>query len=220
MRATVIEDQTLMRDYLIALLRKHCDATEVIGIGSMKELAEREAELRGVRLFVFDIDLGDGTTIDWAVDRAGRGEGSALVALSSIGAQFPFKKLQAAGISLAHKGDREAEIAEIIQRTLAGSAVISKRVMDVMSAGARDPQSPLKLLGPKEQQILGLLGQRLSNDEIADIVGTAPLTVADHRKRIMRKLDLHTIEEIIDFAIRHGLIFDSKAAAAKTKLKP
>lgn len=220
MRAAVIEDQTLMRDYLIALLRKHCGATEVVGIGSMKELAASEAELKGVRLFVFDIDLGDGTTIDWVIERAARADGAVFVALSSIGAQFPFKKLQAAGISLAHKGDREADIADIIQRTLAGSVVISKRVMEVISAGARDPQSPLKLLGPKEQQILGLLGQRLSNDEIADIVGAAANTVADHRKRIMRKLDLHTIEEIIDFAIRHGLVFDSTAAAAKSRIKP
>lgn len=220
MRAAVIEDQTLMRDYLGALLRKHCGVTEVIGIGSMKELTEREAELKNVGLILFDIDLGDGTTIDWAVARATQADAGALVALSSIGAQFPFKKLQGAGISLAHKGDREADIAEIIQRTLAGSAVISKRVMEVISAGARDPQSPLKLLGPKEQQILALLGQRLSNDDIADIVGTSPNTVADHRKRIMRKLDLHTIEEIIDFAIRHGLVFDSAAVAAKNRVKP
>ncbi len=220
MRAAVIEDQTLMRDYLIALLRKHVGATEIVGIGSMKELAAQEAALRGVGLILLDIDLGDGTTLDWVLERAARGETGAMVAISSIGAQFPFKKIQSAGISLAHKNDSEKEIVDIIQRTLSGGTVISKRVMEVMSAGARDPQSPLKLLGPKEQQILGLLGQRLSNDEIAEILGSAPNTVADHRKRIMRKLDLHNIEGLIDFAIRHGVVFDSKAAAAKASLKP
>jgi DNA-binding NarL/FixJ family response regulator len=220
MRAAVIEDQTLMRDYFIALLRKHVGATEVVGIGSMKELAEQEAALKGVGLILLDIDLGDGTTLDWVLERAARGDASPMVAISSIGAQFPFKKLQTAGISLAHKNDSEKDIVDVIQRTLSGGVVISKRVMEVMSAGARDPQSPLKLLGPKEQQILGLLGQRLSNDEIAEILGSAPNTVADHRKRIMRKLELHNIEGLIDFAIRHGLVFDSKAAAAKAAIKP
>lgn len=220
MRAAVIEDQTLMRDYLIALLRKHCNATEVVGIGSMKELAERETELEGMRLIVLDIDLGDGTTLDWAVERTARVKDCAMVAVSSIGASMPFKKLQGAGISLVHKNDGERELADIIQRALGGGVTVSRRVMDLISAGARDPQSPLKLLGPKEQQILGLLGQRLSNEEIAEILGSAPNTIADHRKRIMRKLDLHNIEDIIDYAIRHGLVFDSKAAAAKSALKP
>jgi DNA-binding NarL/FixJ family response regulator len=220
MRAVVIEDQTLMRDYLGALLRKHCGATEVISIGSMAELARREGEITGARLILFDIDLGDGSTLDWARERAGRGENAALVAVSSIGAQFPFKQLQAAGISLAHKNDSEKELADLIRRTLAGAAVISRHVMELIGAAARDPHSPLKLLGPREQQVLGLLGQRLANEEIAAVLGCTVGTVADHRKRIMRKLDLHNIEQLIDCAIRHGLVFDSTAAATKVRFRP
>ena len=220
MRTAVIEDQTLMRDYLSALLRKHCAATAVVGIGSMKELREREQKLADARLIVFDIDLGDGTTLDWAMERAGRDKDCTLVAVSSINASLPFKKLQNAGISLAHKNDSEKALTDMIRRALAGGVTFSRRVMELISSGARDPHSPLKLLGPKEQQVLGLLGQRLTNEEIAELLGSAPPTIADHSKRIMRKLDLHTIEEIIGYAIRHGLVFDSKAAAAKSQLKP
>jgi DNA-binding NarL/FixJ family response regulator len=220
MRAAVIEDQTLMRDYLNAFLRKHCSATEVVSIGSMQELAARESELAGVRLIVFDIDLGDGTTVDWALARREGGATEVMVAVSSIGAQFPFKKLQTAGISLAHKNDSEKELLDVIRRAQDGAVVISRRVMDLIAAGGRDVQSPFKLLGPKEQQVLGMLGQRLTNEEIAELIGSAPATVADHRKRIMRKLELHNIEQLIDYAIRHGLVFDSKAAAAKAALKP
>ncbi len=217
MRAAVIEDQTLMRDYFAALLRKRCGVTAVVGIGSMAELNRRQAELTGVDLVLFDIDLGDGSTVDWAVERAIAGNGGALVAVSSIGAQFPFKRLQAAGISLAHKNDSEKELVDLIQRTLGGSMVISRHVMDLMGAGARDPHSPLKFLGQREQEVLGLLGQRLSNDEVAAMLGCTPNNVADHRKRIMRKLELHSIEELIECAIRHGLVFDSKAAAARPR---
>jgi len=219
MRAVVIEDQTLMRDYLGALLRKHCGATEITGIASMAELAQRGAEIDAARLILFDIDLGDGSTLDWAREQAVRGN-AALVAVSSIGTQFPFKQLQAAGISLAHKNDSEKELADLIRRTLTGAVVISRHVMELISAGARDPQSPLKFLGPREQQVLGLLGQRLSNDEIAALLGCTPSNVADHRKRIMRKLDLHNIEQLIDCAIRHGLVFGSQAAAARPRLRP
>jgi len=220
MRAVVIEDQTLMRDYFAALLRKRCGATEVVAIGSMAELRRREAELAAADLILFDIDLGDGSTIDWAIGRAQAGAAGVMVAVSSIGAQFPFRRLQATGISLAHKNDGEKELVDLIQRALSGSLVVSRHVMELMGAGARDPHSPLKFLGPREQQVLGLLGQRLSNEEVAAVLGCTPENVVDHRKRIMRKLDLHNIEQLIDCAIRHGLIFDSKAAAARPRANP
>jgi DNA-binding NarL/FixJ family response regulator len=187
----------------------------------MQELRARERELDGVALIVLDIDLGDGTTLDWALQRAAGSGTGAMVAVSSISGQFPFKKLQAGGISIAHKNDSEKELVDVIQRTLAGAVVISRRAMEVINAGARDPNSPLKLLGPRELQVLALLGQRLSNDEAAAVMGCAPATVADHRKRIMRKLELHNIEQLIECAIRHGLVFDSTAAEAKNRgLRP
>ncbi len=221
MQAAVIEDQTLMRDYLVALLRKHCGATAVVAIGSMQELNKRGDELKDAALILLDIDLGDGTTLDWALNRGTQPNPGVLVAVSSISSQFPFKKLQAGGISIAHKNDSEKELVDVIQRALAGAVVISRRAMAVINAGARDPNSPLKLLGPREQQVLGLLGQRLSNDDIAAVIGCAPITVADHRKRIMRKLELHNIEQLIECAIQHGLVFDSTAAAAKNRrLRP
>ncbi len=217
MRAAVIEDQTLMRDYFAALLRKRCGATEVVAISSMAELARREAELTDVELVLFDIDLGDGSTVDWAVTRATTGGAGAMVAVSSIGAQFPFKRLQAAGISLAHKNDSEKELVDLIQRARSGAMIVSRRVMDLIGAAARDPHSPLKILGPREQQVLGLLGQRLTNDEVAAVLGCTPENVVDHRHRIMRKLNLHSIEQLIECAIRHGLVFDSQAAAARPR---
>lgn len=219
MRVAVIEDQALMREYLAALVRKHLGANEVIAIGSMAELRSREREFAGVGLTIFDIDLGDGSTIDWAVDRSQKSDGGALVALSSIPGSFPFKKLQASGISLVHKNDSEAELVEVLRQALGGSVILSRRIMNLISSAGRDPHSPIKLLGSREQQVLGLLGQRLSNEEIAELLGCAPSTVADHRKRIMRKLDLHRIEEVIDYAIRHGMVHDSMASGARSGIK-
>ena len=52
-----------------------------------------------------------------------------------------------------------------------------------------------------------MLGQRLRNEEIAGLLGCSEATVADHRKRIMQKLELHHIEEVIDFATRYGVVY-------------
>lgn len=208
-----------MREYLTGLVRKHLGFDEVLSIGSMAELRGREAEFADVGLTIFDIDLGDGSTIDWAVERAQKRDCGVMVALSSIAGSFPFKKLQTSGISLVHKNDSEAELVDVLKQAMGGSVILSRRIMDLISSAGRDPHSPIKLLGSKEQQVLGLLGQRLSNEEISELLGCAPSTVADHRKRIMRKLDLHRIEEVIDYAIRHGMVHDSVAAGARSGIK-
>lgn len=217
MRAAVIEDQTLVRQFLVAMLEKHFDARPVLGIGSMAELRTRESELDQVDLILLDVDLGDGTTLDWAVDRSRRGARGTMVALSSIQGAFPFKRLHAAGISLAHKTDGEAELLSAIRQALNGAAVVSRGALALIQTAGRDPLSPHKLLSDRELQVLALLGQRLGNDEIADLVGCSLATAVDHRKRLMRKLDLHAIEELIDYAIRHGIVYDSQAAQARQR---
>jgi DNA-binding NarL/FixJ family response regulator len=206
MLAAVLEDQTLMRDYLGRLLERELGAARVIGIGSMEELRRREGELQGARLILFDLDLGDGSTVEWALRRTEIEPECRMVALSSVMGAFPFKQLQVAGISLVHKNDTQSELVAALRLVLGGSGVVSRQVQELLSANGRDPLAPTKLLGPKEQRVLALLGQRLRNEEIAEVLGCSVATVADHRKHIMAKLGCHHIESLIDYAIRHGVV--------------
>ncbi len=206
MLVAVLEDQTLMRDYLGRLLERELEASRVVGIGSFAELRQREGELHGVRLILFDLDLGDGSSVEWAVAWAAAHPATRMVALSSVLGAFPFKQLQLAGISLVHKNDTQRELVEALRIVLGGGCVVSRAVQELLSLSGRDPCSPIKLLGPKEQKVLALLGQRLRNEEIAAVLGCSVATVADHRKHIMAKLDCHHIEEVIDYAIRHGVV--------------
>lgn len=220
MKAAVVEDQALVRDYLASLLRKKLGASTVVVIGSLAQLDAREAELAQVALILFDVDLGDGTTLDWAVRRCASGATGAMVALSSISGAFPYKQLQAAGISLVHKNDGEGELLNVIRQTLSGAVVVSRGVQAIMQAAGRDSQAPFKVLSPRELQVLALLGQRMGNDDIAALLGCSQSTATDHRKRIMRKLGLHAIEEVIDYAIRHGVTYESTAAAFHSRRRP
>ena len=206
MRAAVLEDQTLMRDYLVRLLVQELGVSEVLAIASMAELRRRGGELRGRGLILFDVDLGDGSTVEWALHRVEVEPRCRMVALSSVSGEVPFKQLQAAGISLLHKNDSQTELTAALQMVAGGSIVVSRRMQEVLSAGLRDPHSPLKLLGPKELRVLALLGQRMRNEEIAELLACSVATIADHRKHIMRKLGFHHIEEVIDCAIRHGVV--------------
>ena len=140
-------------------------------------------------------------------DRLGRTRGGDADGGAELGdGAFPFKQLHAVGISLLHKNDSQDDLVAALRLVLGGGVVVSRSVQELLSASGRDPVSPIKLLGPKELRVLALLGQRLHNDEVAELLGCSVATVADHRKHIMAKLGCHHIEDLIDYAIRHGVV--------------
>ena len=61
-------------------------------------------------------------------------------------------------------------------------------------------------LTPREQEVLGLLAEGLSNEEIAERLVISRHTVARHRENLMRKLGLHNRSELVKYAIRKGMI--------------
>lgn len=64
----------------------------------------------------------------------------------------------------------------------------------------------LEILSQRERQVLELVGQGWNNQQIGARLGLSPKTIARHRERIMRKLNMHSRTELVKFAIRTGLI--------------
>jgi DNA-binding CsgD family transcriptional regulator len=65
------------------------------------------------------------------------------------------------------------------------------------------------LTNPREKEIIRLLAEGKANKEIAALLGISVRTVETHRAKIMAKLGLHSIAELIHYAMRHG-IFSSQ----------
>lgn len=61
-------------------------------------------------------------------------------------------------------------------------------------------------LTPREQQILRLLAEGYSNSEIAKILSISRKTVENHRANIMNKLNLHSLMDLVKYAVKLGLI--------------
>lgn len=59
---------------------------------------------------------------------------------------------------------------------------------------------------PRELEILRLLAEGKSNKEIAALLGITVRTVETHRAKIMLKLGIHSLAELIHYALRHGII--------------
>ncbi|MFH2103681.1 MAG: response regulator transcription factor [Chloroflexota bacterium] len=64
----------------------------------------------------------------------------------------------------------------------------------------------LEALSQRERQVLELVAQGLNNQQIGEKLGLSPKTIARHRERIMKKLNMHSRTELVKFAIRTGLV--------------
>jgi DNA-binding NarL/FixJ family response regulator len=61
-------------------------------------------------------------------------------------------------------------------------------------------------LTPREREVLQLLAQGFSNKEVAAALGIGLKTVETHRMNLMAKLDLHSVVDLVRYAIRNGII--------------
>jgi two-component system response regulator NreC len=64
----------------------------------------------------------------------------------------------------------------------------------------------LDILSERERQVLELVGEGFNNHDIGKKLELSPKTIARHRERIMKKLNMHSRTELVKFAIRTGLI--------------
>jgi RNA polymerase sigma factor (sigma-70 family) len=76
----------------------------------------------------------------------------------------------------------------------------------VLKEYRRHVTNPLDLLTAREREVLQLLAEGRTNKEIASRLDLSVYTVDGHRARIMEKLNLHSIGELVLFAVRNGLV--------------
>lgn len=62
------------------------------------------------------------------------------------------------------------------------------------------------VLTPREREIVQLVAEGKSTKELADSLGIKPKTAETHRTNIMRKLNLHSVTEVVRYAIRNKLV--------------
>jgi DNA-binding NarL/FixJ family response regulator len=74
------------------------------------------------------------------------------------------------------------------------------------STDGADPTAPHESLTTREREILQLLAEGKSNKEVAKLLDLAVKTVETHRSNVMRKLNLHSLSELIRYAVRNKLI--------------
>ena len=98
-------------------------------------------------------------------------------------------------------------LAKALIRSYAASSTLETRTTrDHKPANTSNITQALQVLTPREIEILKLVAEGYTNQEIADQLTLSIKTVQAHRANVMEKLDLHDITHLVRFAVRYGLI--------------
>jgi DNA-binding NarL/FixJ family response regulator len=85
-------------------------------------------------------------------------------------------------------------------------AAIATLVRDFLDQAREGDDQPREALSPREMEVVKLIAEAHSTDEIAEILNISPKTVERHRGNILSKLEMRDRVEVTRYAIRRGLV--------------
>jgi len=122
------------------------------------------------------------------------------------------KAVEAGACGYLVKDSADSELVKAVTATSQGTSYFSPAAAAVLldefrrSLARRGVTDRYELLSDREREVLQLMAEGHSTKSIAARLGVAPATVETHRAHVFEKLDLHSIAEVVLYAVRRGLV--------------
>jgi two-component system response regulator NreC len=211
-RLLLVDDHEVVRTGLRMLLESQSDIKILAEARTGAEAIQMAREFKP-DVVVMDITLPDISGIE-ATRRLKEDHPEIAVVALTIheDEQYFFEMLQAGASGYVPKRAAPEDLISAIRAAFAGEiylypSLAKALVSDYLGRSRSNPdEASLETLTPREEEVLELLAEGLSNDEIADRLVISRHTVARHRENLMGKLNLHSRSELVKYAIRKGLI--------------
>ena len=213
-RVALADDHQLVRAGFRALLDSEPDIEVVV------EASGGEALLRAIRETPVDVALldirmpdGDGlwTTEQIAADPALAHVRVVIVTTFELD-EYVARAIRAGASGFLVKDTEPVDLIRAVRVVAGGDALLSpgvtRRLLERAALGMRDAADPTRLDGltERETEVLRLVGQGLTNDEIAQRLFLSPLTAKTHVSRIMQKLHARDRVQLVVTAYESGLV--------------
>ncbi len=133
-----------------------------------------------------------------------------VIALTALDDEpFPSRLLDAGAVGYLTKGCPADELLQAIRQVMRGQTYLSADVARKLSLTAlvnKGDASPLSRLSPREMQVMMMITQGRTTQEISDALFLSPKTVSTYRTRLFEKLGVSNDVELTHLALRHGII--------------
>ena len=125
---------------------------------------------------------------------------------------YVIRSLKAGARAYILKDALKTELVAAIQAVAQGRSFFSPKVSQILqedyfqALGRKGSDDTYDLLTDREHEILQLIAEGKTNKEVANLLHLSLHTVDTHRTHILQKLNLHSVPELILYAVRKGII--------------
>lgn len=210
-RILIADDHGIVRAGVRSLLADYSDI-EVVGEAQSGHQAIELAIKLQPDVVLMDIAMAGLSGLEATQEIRERAPQVQVLALSMHDREeYFFAMLQAGALGYVLKESGPDELVAGIRAVYRGEAFLSPAVTravleDYLAQRASGAGSKYEELTLREKEVLRLVADGKTTQEIAAMLHLSPKTVEKHRANMMRKLDLHNIVELIKYAVRKGLI--------------
>lgn len=211
-RIVIADDHTIMRNGLRLMLDRQPDFQVVAEAADGRQTIEA-CEANNPDVVVLDIAMPNLNGIEAARQISAKLPRISIVILSMHSDEsYVLRALKAGARGYLLKDSAEADLINAIKAVSEGKAFFSPAISKMLVEDymrrleQRGVEDSYELLTTREREILQLLAEGKSNKEVAVILSLSLYTVETHRGNILQKLNLHSVPELILYAVRKGVI--------------
>lgn len=214
-RIVLADDHAVLRAGLRALLNNQPDI-EVVGeagdgAAALQQIAEKAPELIVLDLMmpgIKGLDIIEQISTQHPATRV-------LVLTMHADMQYIRHVMKAGGSGYVLKSNADTDLIQAIREIASGKSYLTPEATQILltdyrqqNAAAEEPAeaSGLDLLSEREREVLVMTALGYSSREIGELLFISPKSADTYRQRMMEKLHLESRAELVQFALKHGLL--------------
>ncbi len=209
-KVLIAEDHQIVRQGLRTLLEREPDL-EVVGEAENGRSTVRLARESHPEVIIMDVAMPDLNGIEATRQIISEMPKVKVIALSMYAdRRFVANMLKAGASGYLLKDCASEELVRAIRVVLAHKTFLSPGVADIVvkdyvQAPLGPEASVFSILSNREREVLQLMAEGKSTNQIAECLHVSVKTVETHRQQMMQKLKMHSVAELTKYAIREGL---------------
>lgn len=210
-RVMIVDDHAIVRDGLQLVLEQAGDMT-VVGQAVDGEEALRVAREVEPDVVVMDLIMPNKDGVEACSEIMQTLPQTQVLVLTASTADDAIMNALAAGATgYLQKYSGRDDLLTAVRDAAAGRSqipvdMVRRALESVRDAPARGDDAPADVLTAREREVLRLFAEGNSYAQVAGVIGNSPITVRNTIYRIEQKLGVTTKQEIVVWAVRHGLL--------------
>ena len=211
-RVLVADDHAIIREGLRVMLGNQSDM-EVVGIAANGREAIQLVDEHKPDVAVIDISMPELNGIEAIQQILPRHPQMKVVVLSIHGTKpYVYRALKAGAKGYLMKETAGLEVVDAVRAVYHGQRYLSQSIADLLTTESSYKLessievNPLGVLSMREREILQLVAEGKTSQEIAERLSISPKTVDTYRSRLMHKIRVEDMAGLVKFAIQHGVI--------------